>query len=475
MATIVRMPEVLANATEAAIQGWLVSEGDTITVGQPLAEIETEKAMVEYNAEVGGVLVKLLVQPGDSVDVGAPIGVIADSSEGDIDIDKLLAGEGGAVAAPAPTPTPIPAEAAASSDATPTTPDDQSTVFESEDAHAEAEGDLPSAPSGTDDAAVASSVTEPSSSSSSSSSSGSSSAQVESGARQFASPLVRRLAKERSLDLASVQGSGPGGRIVRRDVENLTAPEPAKAPAAPAAEPAAAPKAAPTTSGAGFTEVPHTGMRKAIARRLTESKSTVPHFYLVADVRVDKLLELRAQVNQAASRKISVNDFVVKAVAFALADVPEANAIWTDTATRRFDSVDLAVAVSTDGGLLTPVLRGVEKLSLTSISEQIADLAGRARAGKLKQNELEGGSFSVSNLGMYGVDEFSAILNPPQSGILAVGAAKQRAVVTDGELAVGTVMTVTLSADHRVVDGAVGAEWLAAFVKRVENPLSLLI
>ncbi|CAN5370656.1 pyruvate dehydrogenase complex dihydrolipoamide acetyltransferase [soil metagenome] len=476
MATIVRMPEVLANATEAAIQGWLVSEGDTITVGQPLAEIETEKAMVEYNAEVGGVLVKLLVQPGDSVDVGAPIGVIADSSEGDVDIDKLLAGEGGAAAAapaPAATPTPIPAEAAASSDATPTTPEDQSAVFESEDAHAEAEGALPSAPSGTDDAAVASSVTEPGAPSSSSP------AQVEGGARQFASPLVRRLAKERSLDLASVQGSGPGGRIVRRDVENLTAADPVQAePAkAPAAEPAAAPKPAPTASasGAGFTEVPHTGMRKAIARRLTESKSTVPHFYLVADVRVDKLLELRAQVNQAASRKISVNDFVVKAVAFALTDVPEANAIWTDTATRRFDSVDLAVAVSTDGGLLTPVLRGVEKLSLTSISEQIADLATRARAGKLKQNELEGGSFSVSNLGMYGVDEFSAILNPPQSGILAVGAAKQRAVVTDGELAVGTVMTVTLSADHRVVDGAVGAEWLAAFVKRVENPLSLLI
>jgi pyruvate dehydrogenase E2 component (dihydrolipoamide acetyltransferase) len=489
------MPEVLANATEAAIQGWLVNEGDTITVGQPLAEIETEKAMVEYNAEVGGVLVKLLVQPGDSVDVGAPIGVIADSSEGDIDIDKLLAGEGGAAAAPtaAATPTPIPAEAAASSDATPTTPDDQSAVFESEDAHAEAEGSLPSAPSGTDDAAVASSVAESqtdaasdtsssassassTSSSSTSSSASSSPAQGEGGARQFASPLVRRLARERSLDLASVQGSGPGGRIVRRDVENLTAPEPAKAPAA---EPAAAPKPAPTASvsasGAGFTEVPHTGMRKAIARRLTESKSTVPHFYLVADVRVDKLLELRAQVNQAASRKISVNDFVVKAVAFALTDVPEANAIWTDTATRRFDSVDLAVAVSTDGGLLTPVLRGVEKLSLTSISEQIADLATRARAGKLKQNELEGGSFSVSNLGMYGVDEFSAILNPPQSGILAVGAAKQRAVVIDGELAVGTVMTVTLSADHRVVDGAVGAEWLAAFVKRVENPLSLLI
>jgi pyruvate dehydrogenase E2 component (dihydrolipoamide acetyltransferase) len=216
-------------------------------------------------------------------------------------------------------------------------------------------------------------------------------------------------------------------------------------------------------------------MRRAIARRLTESKSTVPHFYVTADCRVDRLLALRTEINAASPRKISVNDFVVKAVAGALVDVPAANAIWTDDATRRFKRVDLSVAVSTDGGLLTPVLRGVDGLTLTAISEQIADLAERARSGRLKQQELEGGSFAVSNLGMFGVDEFAAILNPPQSGILAVGATKQRAVVEDGRLVVGTVMTVTLSADHRVVDGAVAAEWMAAFVRRIENPLAILI
>jgi pyruvate dehydrogenase E2 component (dihydrolipoamide acetyltransferase) len=228
-------------------------------------------------------------------------------------------------------------------------------------------------------------------------------------------------------------------------------------------------------SAPGYTDVPHTGMRRAIARRLTESKSSVPHFYVVADCRVDALLELRKKVNETAARKISINDFVIKAVAKALVEVPEANVIWTDDASRRFDTVDLAVAVSTDGGLLTPVLRGVERLGLAAISEQVSELADRARSGRLKQHELEGGSFAISNLGMFGVDEFSAILNPPQSGILAVAAAKQRPVVENDSIVVGTVMTVTLSADHRVVDGALAATWLAAFVRLIENPLAVLI
>lgn len=216
-------------------------------------------------------------------------------------------------------------------------------------------------------------------------------------------------------------------------------------------------------------------MRRAIARRLTESKSTVPHFYLVADCRVDELLALRRTVNEASSVKISVNDFVLKAAAAAFTDVPEANATWTDTAVRRYDSVDMSVAVAIEGGLVTPVLRSVEKLSLSEVARSVADLAGRAREGKLRQNELEGGSFAVSNLGMYGVTEFSAIINPPQSAILAVGAARPEPVVQDGEIVVGTVMTVTLSADHRVLDGALAAQWLAAFVKRIEKPLSILI
>jgi pyruvate dehydrogenase E2 component (dihydrolipoamide acetyltransferase) len=201
----------------------------------------------------------------------------------------------------------------------------------------------------------------------------------------------------------------------------------------------------------------------------------VPHFYLVADCRVDRLMELRKQVNEASPVKISVNDFVIKAAAAAFRDVPEANAIWTETAVRRFDSVDMAIAVAIEGGLVTPVLRGVERMSLTELSSTVAELAGRAREGKLKQHELEGGSFSISNLGMYGVSEFSAIINPPHAAILAVGAASQQPVVEDGQLAVGTVMTVTLSADHRVMDGALAAQWLAAFKSRIENPVSVLI
>jgi pyruvate dehydrogenase E2 component (dihydrolipoamide acetyltransferase) len=216
-------------------------------------------------------------------------------------------------------------------------------------------------------------------------------------------------------------------------------------------------------------------MRRAIARRLTESKSTVPHFYVTADCKVDSLLELRKRINESSPVKISVNDIVVKAVASALMDVPEANVIFTPEAMHKFESADIAVAVATDGGLLTPVIRGVEKRQLSNLSLEISELAGRARAGKLRQEELEGGSFAVSNLGMFGTKEFAAILNPPQSGILAVGAASPRAIVEDGQVVVANIMTVTLSADHRAVDGAVAAQWLSAFVKRIENPLSMLV
>lgn len=435
MATIVRMPEVLANSTEAALQTWLVKVGEMVSIGQPLAEIETEKAMVEYNAEVEGVLVKVLVEEGTAVEVGAPIGVIAAVGEAEPDVDALLAGEAparSAVAASAPVAPPVAAPAI----------------------------DVPVVAVPVTQASVAATparlAADP----------------ITAGTRQFASPLVRRMAKQRSLDLSGLAGSGPNGRIVRRDLDTL----PATSEPTPVLRPASLPAPAATEIATpGFTDVPHTGMRRAIARRLTESKANVPHFYVTAECRVDRLFALRSDVNATSPRKISVNDFVVKAVAAALMDVPAANAIWTDAATRRFDHVDLAVAVSTDGGLLTPVLRGVDALSLTAISEQIAELAERARRGRLRQQELEGGSFAVSNLGMFGVDQFSAILNPPQSGILAVGAAKQRAVVDDGVLVVGTVMTATLSADHRVIDGAVAAEWLAAFVKRIENPLSILI
>ncbi len=431
MATIVRMPEVLANASEAALQTWLVKIGDAISVGQPIAEIETEKANVEYSAEVEGTMLRLLVGEGDSVLVGAPIGVIG--VDGD-DVDQILAGAAGDP----------PSATEGSEDAAPATVTAAATVTTA--------ATVPGAPA---------SVARP----------------ADSGERLFASPLVRRLARERNVDLASITGSGPHGRIVRRDLEkpNVQKADLEQPVAGPEPVGERATSAAPVATEGEFTDIPHTGMRRAIARRLTESKSTVPHFYVVADCRVDALLELRAKVNESAERKVSVNDFVVKAVAKALVQVPEANVIWTPDASRRFSSVDLAVAVSTDGGLLTPVLRDVQAMGVAAISEAIAELAGRARSGKLKQHELEGGSFAISNLGMYGVDEFSAILNPPQSGILAVGAAKQRAVVDDGQVVVGNVMTVTLSADHRVIDGALGATWLAAFVKLIENPLSILL
>ncbi|MFB2586323.1 dihydrolipoamide acetyltransferase family protein [Herbiconiux liukaitaii] len=489
MSTVIRMPEVLAGAAEGAIQSWLVQVGQAVVVGEPLAEVETEKATVEYAAEIGGTLLKVLVSEGVSVNVGEPIAVVGEPGESADEADDPGAPEGdGAVAGDAGASAAAGAVAGAG----------ESVPAGSALADSSAESDEPreapepeTAPEG-DESPVADLPTGSGGSEAGASASGSS----ESGGRLFASPIVRRLAKERGVDLGSLRGTGPGGRIVRADLERAPEAAPAAAPAAEAAPaesaPAAAPASAPAptaaasasapaaaaaqpASGAGFTEVKHTGMRRAIARRLTESKSTVPHFYLVADCRVDELIALRKTVNAATSTKVSLNDFVLKAAAAAFQDVPEANATWGDTAVRRYDTVDMSVAVAIEGGLVTPVLRSVEKLTLTEVARTVADLAGRAREGKLRQNELEGGSFAVSNLGMYGVTEFSAIINPPQSAILAVGAARPMPVVVDGELAVGTVMTVTLSADHRVLDGALAAQWLAAFVKRIETPLSIIL
>jgi pyruvate dehydrogenase E2 component (dihydrolipoamide acetyltransferase) len=285
--------------------------------------------------------------------------------------------------------------------------------------------------------------------------------------RVFASPLVRRLAKERGIDLSTVRGSGPQGRIVRRDLDSLPTPSTSVSDA-PAAS-------APSAEASGYRDEPHTPMRRAIARRLTESATTVPHFFLTADCRVDELLALRTRINERTGSKVSVNDFALMGVAAAMADVPRANAIWMPDAIRRFETVDIGVAVSIPGGLVTPVLRDAGSKSLGEVSAAVRDLASRARDGKLKQHEIEGGSFAVSNLGMYGTKEFTAIINPPHAGILAVGAATRRPVVDGGELAVGSVMTVTLSADHRVMDGALAAEWLAAFVAHIENPLGLLL
>lgn len=432
MAVVVRMPEIATGAAEAAIQSWLVEVGSPVRAGQAIVEIETEKAVVEYEAERAGILAGILLPAGDAAAVGVPIAVLAEDGES---VDAALAAAGGA---PAPATT---------------TPSDTEVAAAPEEA-----AEAPAAPASAPVEPPAPAPADP----------------PGEERRLFASPLVRRLAAERGIDLAEVPGSGPRGRIVRRDLDAWT-PASVEWHPEPAPE-AVEPPVVPASVGAGYEDVPHTGMRRAIARRLTESKATVPHFYLQADCRVDALLALRAQINEGREQRISVNDLVVKAVAGALRDVPDANAIWTPDATRRFSAADIAVAVSVPGGLLTPVVRGADRLSIGELAATVRDLAAQAREGRLKQNELEGGSFSVSNLGMYGTTSFSAIINPPHAGILAVGAATRRPVVEDdGSLAAATVMSVTLSADHRVLDGALAAQWLAAFVARIENPLQILL
>jgi pyruvate dehydrogenase E2 component (dihydrolipoyllysine-residue acetyltransferase) len=298
----------------------------------------------------------------------------------------------------------------------------------------------------------------------------------------FASPIVRRLAREQGIDLATIEGTGPNGRIVRRDLERLAGQSRPDAGGAhdgarPVPQPAAA-QAAPRPAAqapAGATLIPHTRIRRAIARRLTESKATTPHFYLTTECVVDELLALRERINQSAPVKISVNDFVIMAVAAAFQDVPDANVTWSDEGLVAAASVDVSIAVATDGGLVTPVLRGVGAKRLSVIAAEARSLAERARNRRLQQHELEGGVFSISNLGMYGTLEFSAIINPPQSGILAVGAATPQAVVVDGAVTVATVMRCTLSVDHRAIDGALAARWLAAFTARIQDPLGMLV
>jgi len=445
MAIVIRMPEVLAGAVEAVLSQWMMQEGSEVSVGDTLAEIETEKANVDYQAEEQGRLARVLVGPGDTVEVGAPIAVFAAPGDTDDDIDAALAAAGigqasggtePAAATPAEVPAEVPAEASSPA------PQEEPARSPAEPSPAQS-GPVPPV----------------------------------AGGRIYASPLVRKRAREAGIDLTQVMGTGPGGRIVKKDLESVASQGTsvaATAPPAPPAQPAVAPGAAMVSGAAEYTDRPHSGMRKAIARRLTESKTTVPHFYVSADCRVEALLAARTEMNDATGVKISVNDWVIKAVAKAMLDVPDANVIWRDDALRYFNRVDIAIAVSVEGGLLTPVLRGVESMSLTEINAQVNALASKARDGKITQAEIEGGSFSISNLGMYGTDAFQAILNPPQSGILAVGAARDAAVVEAGSLVAGKVMTVNLSADHRAVDGALAAEWMKALRHYIEHPLALL-
>ncbi|PJM70802.1 pyruvate dehydrogenase complex dihydrolipoamide acetyltransferase [Achromobacter ruhlandii] len=429
MAHLIKLPSVAADADAGTLHQWLKQEGDTVAVGEALAEIETEKAIVEINAEQAGVLGRIVVQAGPaSVPINTVIGVLLAPGEDASAIDKALAEHGAQAAAQPAVAQPAAAPAAATyAAATPTTATSTAATSAVAPAARDATADAP-AP----------------------------------GTRRFASPLARRLAAQWHVNLLDVQGTGPRGRIVRRDVEAARD----RAPVAAASQ----------SSRAAGRRLPHSGMRRAIARRLTESKQQVPHFYLTVDCRMDALLALRAQANQGGAVKLSVNDFIVRAAALALREVPEVNASWHEDAIEFHAGADISVAVATDGGLVTPIVRDADVKPLSAIAAEIVELAGRAKVNRLKPEEFTGGSLTVSNLGMYGIKQFAAIINPPQAAILAVGAAERRPVVDDnGDLKAATVMTATLSADHRVVDGAVGARWLAAFRALIEAPVRILL
>ncbi|GAB4361142.1 MAG: pyruvate dehydrogenase complex dihydrolipoamide acetyltransferase [Kiloniellaceae bacterium] len=436
------MPALSPTMTEGTLAKWLVKEGDEIAAGDVIAEIETDKATMEVEAVDEGTVGKILVAEGtDGVPVNKVIAVLLEEGE-----DASAISE--APQAPAPKPEAAKAEAPAR---------EEKTAAKGNGAEAPekaAASPAPAAPQGPD-------------------------------GRIFASPLARRLAKEKGLDLAAVKGSGPHGRIVKADVES--AKPGAAAPAAAAAAAAGPAAGVPAATGPGakaladmlgmaYRQEPLSGMRKVIAKRLTESKQQVPHFYLTVDCRLDELLDLRKRLNSRSDEyKISVNDFVIRAVALALKKVPAANASYDESGLLFYEHADVSVAVATPSGLITPIVKKAETKGLAAIANEMKDLAARARDGKLKPEEYQGGSFSVSNLGMFGIKDFAAVINPPQGCILAVGAGEQRPVVKDGALAIATVMSCTLSVDHRVVDGAVGAEFLAAFKTLIEDPLAMLL
>jgi len=452
------MPALSPTMTEGNLAKWLKREGDEVHSGDVLAEIETDKATMEVEAVDDGRVGKILVPEGtQGVRVNQPIALLLGEGE-DTSALANVASPAPSVAPAAAVPTATATSAPSSSAAPPGAPS--------------AEGQRVRG-NGHD-------------------------------RRIFESPLARRMAQQAGLDLAAITGSGPQGRIVKSDIEAaiLAARQPAAAPTPPRAAVAAAPTpAAPALTPtpptllskervlalAGnppYTERPLNAMRRVIARRLTEAKQTVPHFYLTIDCEIDELLKIRAELNsrspasgggQGRGYRISVNDFVIRATALALRQVPAANASWSDEAILQWDTVDIAVAVALEDGLITPIVKQADRKGLAMIANETKDLAARARTGKLKLEEFQGGTFSISNLGMFGVRDFAAVINPPHGGILSVGAGEQRPVVKNGALAVATVMSCTLSCDHRVVDGAVGAQFLAAFKKLVEDPLTMLL
>ena len=404
------MPALSPTMEEGTLAKWLVSEGDTVTSGDLLAEIETDKATMEFEAVDDGVIGSLLVPAGTSgVKVNTAIAILLED------------GEDESAAAPqkaAPKPEAAPAQAPAPSPST---------------------------------------------------------------QRVFASPLARRIAADKNIDLGTITGTGPKGRIIKADLETLGAQSPS--PVAPAPQQTSAPPTDPSLvsrmyEGRAFTEIPLDGMRRTIAARLTEAKQTIPHFYLRRDIHLDALLSFRSELNaQLAKRdvKLSVNDFIIKACALALQDNPTANAVWAGDRVLQMEASDVAVAVAIEGGLFTPVLQDADTKTLSTLSSEMKDLAARARTRKLAPHEYQGGSFAISNLGMMGIDNFDAVINPPHGAILAVGAGVKKPVVTkNGELGIASVMSLTLSVDHRVIDGALGADLLASIKDYLENPIAML-
>ena len=428
MAVEIQMPALSPTMEEGTLAKWLVKEGDEVQSGDVIAEIETDKATMEFEAVDEGVMGTILVPEGsEGVKVNTAIAILLEDGEE----AGAAPAPSASAAAPAPAATPAPV-ASAPAPAAPA-------------AHSTASGD-----------------------------------------RVFASPLARRIAADKGIDLSTLKGSGPKGRIVKADVLGATATTASAPAAAPASAPAAAPMAASPSAdlvarayeGRTYEEVSLDGMRKTIAARLTEAKQTIPHFYLRRDVKLDALLKFRSELNKQLEHrgvKVSVNDFIIKACALALQQVPAANAVWAGDRVLQMKASDVDVAVAIEGGLFTPVLQDADVKSLSALSTEMKDLATRARDRKLAPHEYQGGSFAISNLGMFGIDNFDAIVNPPHAGILAVGAGVKKPVVEeDGTLGVATVMSVTMSVDHRVIDGALGADLLKAVVENLENPIAML-
>lgn len=480
------MPALSPTMEKGNLAKWLKKEGDSVKSGDILAEIETDKATMEVEAVDEGILAKIVVPEGTAdVPVNEIIALIAGEGE-----DPKSVSPAAAPKSEAPQAEPPKAEAPKTEPSKPAT----STPAQNVTSSGGSEGHMTyarvdQAPGGTAPSATP--------------------APAGQGSRVFASPLARRIAKDGGIDITSIKGSGPHGRVIERDVKEAlasggqkAAPAAAAQPASAASAPAPAPTAPAKTSATvplaqgmtvdqvkalyqpgSYEEVSLDGMRKTIAKRLLESKQTIPHFYLTVDVELDALLALREQLNASASKdkdgkpafKLSVNDFVIKALALALQRVPGANAVWAEDRVLRFKHSDVGVAVAIEGGLFTPVIRKAEQKTLSAISAEMKDLAGRARNKRLKPEEYQGGTTAVSNLGMFGIREFAAVINPPHASILAVGAGEQRVVVKSGAPAVVQAMTVTLSCDHRVVDGALGAELLGAFRKLIENPMGMLV